>query len=452
MIKGFLTDKFLNPVITHADSYVKAIPWLLPETCDFDVVLIDLPLSDEQRDESSLSEILMLAFLCPLIIITSAGDIEFSIRSISLGVSDYLVKDDLNSSNLYKSIIYSIERQKNTVELKQSEKRYSDLFYSSPQPMWVYDPMSLNFVQVNNAAVDYYGYTEQEFLKMTIHDILLKKDTRISRTALDIRNSVNEEHAKGKVVHCKKSGEKMQVEIYSSTILLRNRIFKSVIAIDVTEKISYERKLMRAIINAQENERYEIGGELHDNVCQILAASQVTLGMLKESVLPSNMILFEKCTESLNLALYEVRNLSHRLAPSFFNNSTLEDAFRRLFTTFQQQEKVEILLHFAASVSKLKMNLELRLNLYRILQEQLRNIFKHSKASIIDVFIFTEMANLTMKILDNGAGFNLKTVKWGIGMSNMKRRVELFLGTFEIYSSPDNGCEIVVNIPLTEVH
>lgn len=93
----------------------------------------------------------------------------------------------------------------------------------------------------------------------------------------------------------------------------------------------------------------------------------------------------------------------------------------------------------------------MQLNLHRILQEQLRNIQKYANASIIEVDVLMHYHKLKMKISDNGIGFNTDKVKAGIGLANMKRRAELFSGKFEINSSPGNGCEIIIGIPLLEI-
>jgi len=216
------------------------------------------------------------------------------------------------------------------------------------------------------------------------------------------------------------------------------------------KKNLYEKKIMKAIIKTQEDERYEIGGELHDNVCQVLAVSQLSLGMLKDSIEPSKMPLFDQCRNYLSLVLVEIRNLSHRLAPAFFDDSGLEEAINKLFETFNFAEKFEIRHYFDEKINSHEINLEIQLNLYRILQEQLRNIQKYSKASVIEFDVLINNNKLKMRVSDNGIGFNVNTAKDGIGLANMKRRTELFSGKFAIESSPGNGCSISVEIPLQE--
>jgi signal transduction histidine kinase len=173
--------------------------------------------------------------------------------------------------------------------------------------------------------------------------------------------------------------------------------------------------------------------------------------MLKKSLEPSGIIFFTDCKENISLALDEIRDLSHRVAPVFFGGSTTEETFRRLFNAFNMDEKSEFLLHVDQAVNNYALSVEMQLNLYRILQEQLRNIQKYANASFIEVDVLIYNHKLKMKISDNGVGFNVNKVKGGIGLANMKRKAELFSGKFEIYSSPGNGCEIIIDMPLPEI-
>ena len=446
IVKAFLLEQILTPVIVQAQTFKQASTILSLGEMIFDVILLDLTLPDKSGEEL-VTKMLRLASSSPVIVLTGHTNIDFSIKSITLGVSDYLIKDDLTVTTIYKSIIYSIERKKITFKLKESEKRYSDLFRLSPQPMYVYDLQTFCFVQVNRAAIKQYGYTEEEFLDMKVNDIGVEEET--GKGVVNIQSMQANGGYTGKVLHAKKSGEIMEVDIFCSPMIIDHKKFLSVIAIDVTEKNLYEHKMIKAIIKTQEDERYEIGGELHDNVCQLLATSQLSLGMLKQSMAPSGLEWFTKCKDYIGLALDEIRNLSHRLAPAFFNNSDLEEAFELLLRSFNVQNSYQISLHFDAAIKQYSLTLELQLNLYRILQEQLKNILKYADAASIAVDVLLFNNKLKMRIVDDGKGFNTDTVKYGIGMANMKRRTELFYGKFFVDSSPGNGCEIIIEVPFT---
>ena len=449
IVEDFLTEQILAPVIVHADSFKQAVGILsLPGTPVFDVILLDLSLSDSSG-EKLVNEMLGIAAISPIIILTGYTDIDFSIKSIGRGILDYLLKEELNATTLYKSIVYAIERKKNISALKESEKRYSDLFYLSPQPMWVFDRDTFRFVQVNKATTALYGYSEEEFLSMTLMDIKMTED--IPKTKESIRKQKPGNGLYKEIVrHYKKSGEIVEVEIYATPLLVNDKKLISVIAIDVTERNHQEHRIVKAIIKTQEDERYEIGGELHDNVCQILAVSQLSLEMLQPSLPSSGLIMYNQCRGNITLALNEIRNLSHRLAPVFFDDTTLEEAFRRLIDSFNIDKKHKISLYFEPGDMKHLISTELQLNLYRVLQEQLRNILKYANASFIEVKVIISKTQLKMRVSDNGIGFNTNEVKKGIGLSNMKRRSELFSGKFEVISSPGNGCAIIIDIPLLQ--
>ncbi len=156
-----------------------------------------------------------------------------------MGISDYLIKDELDANTLYKSIVYNIERKKTLSQLETSEKRYSDLFHLSPQPMWVYDIETLRFLDVNLAAEKHYGYSLQEFLGMTIKDIRPSEDIPILIKELEILNKKEEIRSSGPYKHQKKNGEIIYVEIQSNTLSFQNTVGRIILANDVTERNAY---------------------------------------------------------------------------------------------------------------------------------------------------------------------------------------------------------------------
>lgn len=337
--------------------------------------------------------------------------------------------------------------------LVASELKFRDFFNLAPIPMWVYDAGTYKFVIVNKAALKHYGYTEEEFLNMTILDLRQEEDNLNEKEeALSINQKIGHKTGRSNYIHLKRDSEKIEVEIYSSPIIINDNKCILTIANDVTERNQHENKITKAIIKTQEDERYEIGSELHDNVCQLLAAAKMNLGILKPSLEPPVMVTYDHARESINLALAEIRNLSHRLAPAFFDNTRLDEAFENLLRTFNIEDKYHISVYFNNSAVNYPINPEMQLNLYRILQEQLRNILKHAKGTIVEVGVFIYSNKLKMRISDNGVGFDVGSVKNGIGLANIKRRAELFSGKLKINSSPGNGCELLITIPMNEIN
>ncbi len=267
LVQTYLNE-YILPSIVHAESFKEASAILSDSSARFDIILLDLTLPDKSG-KGLITELLNIARDCPVIILTGYSDLDFSIQSIYLGISDYLLKDNITSVNLFKSISYSVQRKKKIHELMESEKRYNDLFQFSPQPMFVFDAETFKFIQVNNAAIMHYGYSEPEFLNMTILDIR-PQNKIVEVKELIIKNAQEEVKIfTGRSTHCKKSKEAIEVEIYSSPVTLNNKAYRLVIAIDITEKILMQEKMLdykiqeqnkitKAVINAQEKERTEI--------------------------------------------------------------------------------------------------------------------------------------------------------------------------------------------------
>ena len=88
-----------------------------------------------------------------------------------------------------------------------------------------------------------------------------------------------------------------------------------------------------------------------------------------------------------------------------------------------------------------------KVTLFRIVQEQLKNIIKHSQASKVDIYLENKEGNTQLMIKDNGIGFDTKQTHSGIGLSNIYERTRFYNGTVDIQTSPGNGCTIVVTIP-----
>lgn len=238
LIKDYLHDMMREPQITHCQTFKQAQAILQKPEKKFDMVLLDMYLPDKSG-QALLDSVLAIVHDSPVIILSGNSDLAFSVKSIASGVDDYLIKDDLRPTTLYKSIIYCIERRKKRQELLDSEQRYSELFDFSPQPMWVFDLETLEFMDVNLAAIKHYGYNRSEFLSMKISDIRPAEEIpALLAEVKDVRN-VNPYFAVGMFKHQKKNGEIILVEIRANPITYKGRKARVVLANDITEKIKY---------------------------------------------------------------------------------------------------------------------------------------------------------------------------------------------------------------------
>lgn len=446
LIKEYIDAQFSSSYITVARNYCESLVIISDTTTAFDIILLDLNLPDKNGELLVKEIIVNEKIKCPIIILTGYRDMGFSIKSISLGISDYLLKDELTSGMLYKSIIYAIERSASKLKLKESESKFSLFFNLSPQPKWVYSLVTSKFINVNEAAIKHYGYTEQEFLKMGLVDLHVPEERKqISKRIKYVFSK--KLSLSGSFRQIKKSGEEIDVEVYSTFLIIDERPCWTVIAIDVTEKNMTEIKLTQAIIKTQEDERFAIGSELHDNICQILVSSMLNLSSIKSSLNEDKAAILSHGMSNIKLATTEIRNISHRLAPAFFDDMNLKESLMQLLSSINLTGKFETHLTFGKEVSSINLKRDLQINFYRITQEQLNNILKYAKASIIHVSLSIVLGDLRFEISDNGVGFDEYNVCKGIGFANMSRRANLFSGRFKVESSPNNGCKVIITIP-----
>lgn len=238
LVEDYLSEFIKLPKLTHATKFKEAVEILDNENNKFDVILLDLSLPDVSY-EILIKEAEKNSHNTPVIILTGYSDLEFAIKSLSLGVSDYLVKDTISALILYKSIIYSIERHKFLQSLRESEKRYMDLFHSSPAPMWVYELDTLKFLDVNNAAIESYGYTKDEFLNMTIREIRPVEDIPLIEAHVKFLRENGCIQMRKTFRNTKKDGTIIYVEITNNFIHFNNYDACIVLATDITEKMLY---------------------------------------------------------------------------------------------------------------------------------------------------------------------------------------------------------------------
>jgi PAS domain S-box-containing protein len=201
-----------------------------------------------------------------------------------------------------------------------------------------------------------------------------------------------------------------------------------------------------AIIKAQENERELIGQELHDNVNQIMATIKLFIEVSRSSPEQRDELL-QRCTDLVKEAIQETRYISHRLTPPQFDDDSLEESINSLANTIRHTKQFGLRLDLSG-ITGIRLPKEIRLAVYRILQEHLMNIIKHADARQVDVFIRKMDNDLVVKVMDDGKGFDLAAKRTGIGLLNIKNRAESMNGSVVINSKPGLGCVLIVRFPL----
>ncbi|HTI12474.1 MAG TPA: PAS domain S-box protein [Puia sp.] len=230
---------------------------------------------------------------------------------------------------------------------------------------------------------------------------------------------------------------------------------------DITGKREMEKRLLKqelnkqkiiaqAIVDAQEKERAEIGKELHDNINQILSTTKLYLELAKNDS-RERLSLISRSAENIHEAIHEIRNISRSLVPSSIGDLGLQDSIADLVESIRTTRAIHVEFYPVGKFDERISDKE-KLMLFRIIQEQINNVLKHSGArNLIIELIFEESENrIELNITDDGKGFNLEKVKnkKGLGLSNIMSRADLFGGKVTIMSSPGRGCKLRVQVPV----
>ncbi|HEV3251969.1 MAG TPA: response regulator [Puia sp.] len=208
-----------------------------------------------------------------------------------------------------------------------------------------------------------------------------------------------------------------------------------------------QKLIMETSIQVQEKEREQIGKELHDNINQILAAAKLYLDIATREDDESGYEAMEKCQRNLNLAMEEIRQLSQSLVAPSLGGMSLDQALRRLPDNFPLSASLKLNLDTTGYLEDIK-DEGIKLTCYRIAQVQLNNIAKHARAKNAAIKLERVPDRLTLIIRDDGIGFNPEKKTVGIGLRNIRNRVNFYNGTVDLDSAPGKGCTLIITIPL----
>jgi PAS domain S-box-containing protein len=364
----------------------------------------------------------------------------------------FLIRDETGKALRMVGAMQDITLQKEAEKsLRLSEERFRLLFFQSPKPKWMFNGETLQIVEANQAALELYGYTREEFLQLSLVDLRIPADLPL---LYQVRGE-NLHQYKNTVRHCKKSGEQVLMDISTHLIDLPAGRHFIVAGDDVTEKtklqqmvieekIAAQKEIARAIIHAQEHERSEIAKELHDNVNQLLTTAKLYIENTR--YFPEQQESFGiKSIGLLQRSIDEIRVLSKQLVTPDINDIGFKATIEELLQHYSSLRLFDIRLCY--SVCELELDKGLELTIYRIIQEQLNNIVKYAKASQVQVRLFYEPSLLIVCINDDGVGFEPANAAKGLGLKNIKNRAEVYKGTVNIRSAAGAGTTVTVRFP-----
>lgn len=456
LIKRLIKKEIKNAefyIAMDKENFIQALDDFSP-----DVILSDNSLANFDGSEA-LNLTRHRSFHIPFILVTGTVSEEFAATIIKQGADDYILKDRI--ARLPSAITAAIkqkrtekEKQETVTRLKDNEKKYRDLVERVSDCFIAID-LTWRFTYVNKKAEELFNKPMSYLLGKNIWDELNGPDVELLKPLyeqalnylknyhfIEFSTSFNKwidttiyPSDTGISIYIKDITEQHESE--ENLKLLENKI--------EDQKIQEQKRTMRAIITAQENERNHLAKELHDNINQILTGAKIYLNLAgnKNEVLKE---LIKYPNELIDMSIKEIRMLCQKMVSptkDFALNELIED----LVSSFKKNNET-INIVFDYSVVSVLLDDELKINILRVIQEQVNNIFKYAEAKNITISIKEANNEIAITVIDDGKGYDTNKKREGLGVSNMINRIESFNGKIEIKSAIGEGCKTFIQIPL----
>ena len=206
----------------------------------------------------------------------------------------------------------------------------------------------------------------------------------------------------------------------------------------------------KAVLNAEENERKRIAGELHDGVGQMMSAAKMNLSAMEGDIVFTNSqqkTAYEKVVALVDESCKEVRSVSHNMMPNALIKAGLASAVRDFIDKIDSRV-IKVDLYTEGLNDRIDASAEAVL--YRVIQESVNNTIKHAHANHLDISLIKDGDGIAVTIEDNGKGFDTTdTTKFdGIGLKNIMTRINFLKGEVEWNSAPGKGTIVAIHIPV----
>jgi PAS domain S-box-containing protein len=338
-------------------------------------------------------------------------------------------------------------------QVKERTREITSILKYTPAVVYIRDANG-RYTFINSRYEELFGRSNEELRGKTVEDVFPKEfadrfragDRRVLAEGRPCQVEENVPHPDG--VHAYLATKFPIYDDKGSTIAVCG------ISIDITEiKKARDqlRRLSDSIIASQEKERAAVSRELHDELGQVLTALRLDTAWLRDRLKEADAGASERARAMCGLidkAIDEVRGMATRLRPGVLDNLGLVDALDWYVGDFEKRSQVACVYHH---VGVPKVDDRVATAAYRIAQEALTNVARHSHATRVDVSLRTEGNFLSLAVEDDGRGFEPRELSEskGLGVVGMRERAELIGGTLAIRSSPGEGTSVRLTVPLS---
>ncbi len=342
-------------------------------------------------------------------------------------------------------------------ELRTSEERYRQLFENAHDAIWIHD-LDGNFVTVNRAAEKMTGYSAEELLKMNVKSFLSEESLELAhRTRSKLLNDEVVEQPYEQRIR-RRDGSEAFLQLATSLVLDKGEaVAFQHIARDITEQKRMDENLhfyLQQANRAQEEERKRISHELHDDTVQSLVVLSRQLDALAtggKGLSDEARQRLEELWQQTDNILQGVRRLSQDLRPAALDRLGLLPAVEWLASNVKEYSGIDTSVTFVGKEHRLPE--EVAIALFRVTQEALRNVWRHSGATRAEIIVEFEDKKARVTVKDDGKGFEMPDnmgdlAKHGkLGLAGMRERAQFVGGTLTAESGPGKGTTVTVEAP-----
>jgi PAS domain S-box-containing protein len=336
-----------------------------------------------------------------------------------------------------------------------AQQRFRDLVNAVEGIVWEADARTLHFTFVSEQAERVLGYPVQQWLsEPTFWTDHIHPDDRANtvQSYIDTAQQRRREHDfEYRMIAA--NGESVWLRDLVSVLREGTQATKlRGVMVDITDRKRAEQELEELagrLIHAQEEERSRIGRELHDHISQMLGVLTIRIDQLRadEATSPDVAAALDELRHSTSELTDDIHSLSHRLHSSALDYLGLVPALQKLTTEFSSRHSIAIA--FAHDQVPARLPSEVALSLFRVTEEGLNNIAKHSHARSARVNVSGSGDGLRLTIEDAGAGFDIDSLerRAGLGFVSMRERLRALRGTVHVDSALSRGTRIDVLVP-----
>jgi two-component system sensor histidine kinase UhpB len=426
-----------------------------------DLVLMDIVLSGDIDGIDAAKQIIHRLNI-PVVYLTAFFDDKKLQRTAAAAPFGYIIKP-FKPKELEITIRMALLRHQVENRLKESEERYRDLVEKAGVAITTDDEQG-RISYFNKKYAEIFGYTEAEMREIPFQKLIHPDDrktvkiyhlNRISGKKSPSRYQFRGIHKNGSLlfleadaVLLKKKGKTIGTRSY-----IRDITEQTHLADEVKDSREQLRQLAAHLESVRENERTHIAREIHDELGQTLTALKMDLFWLNKRLDPTQEILHEKCGEMIGLTdqiIKTVKKICSELRPGLLDDLGLAAAIEWQAQDFQ--ERMGIKINLGSLQEDIKLDREIATAVFRIFQETLTNIARHSQASSVKVSLKEKNGWLELNVRDNGIGLADEKLHSpdSFGLLGIKERADYFGGSVHFEGVPGKGTAVKVKMPVQQ--